>query len=63
MDRYVGGCVGWITARDPHARFVGGLVGYAEPVHSRFVGGLVGWITTPVTPVSRYVGGMAGYVS
>lgn len=63
MDRYISGCVGWIAARDSRARFVGGLVGYVEPVHSRFVGGLVGWITTPVTPVSRYVGGMAGYVS
>jgi hypothetical protein len=54
MDRFVGGCVGWIAARDPRARFVGGQVGYAEPVHSRFVGGQVGFVTTTVTPASRY---------
>jgi hypothetical protein len=63
MDRFVGGCGGWITARDPRARFVGGKVGYAEPVHSRFVGGQMGFITTTVTPASRYVGGKVGHVS
>jgi hypothetical protein len=63
MDRLVGGCVGRIAARYPRARFVGGQVGYAEPVHSRFVGGQVGFITTTVTPASRYVGGKVGYVS
>jgi len=63
MDRFVGGCVGWIAARDPRARFVGGQAGYAEPVHSRFVGGQVGFITETVTPASRHVGGMVGYVS
>jgi hypothetical protein len=63
IDRFIGGCVGWIAARDPRARFVGGQMGYAEPVHSRFVGGQVGWITTAVTPASRYVGGVVGYVS
>ena len=63
MDRFVGGCVGWIAARDPHGRFVGGQLGYAEPVHSRFFGGQVGYLTTTVTPASRYVGGMVGHVN
>ena len=63
MDRYVGGCVGWIAVRDSRARFVGGQLGYAGPVHSRFVGGQVGFISTTVTPASRYVGGVVGYVN
>jgi len=61
--RFVGGCVGWIAAPDPRARFVGGVVGHVEPVHSRYVGGQVGFITETVTQTSRYVGGVVGYVS
>lgn len=62
-DRYVGGCVGWITAPDPRARFVGGVIGYVEPVHSRYSGGPAGYITETVTPASHYVGGVVGYVN
>ena len=62
MDRFVGGCVGWIAARDPRARFVGGQVGYAERCTPSSLAAR--WLLrTTATPASRHVGGMAGYVN
>jgi hypothetical protein len=63
LDRFVGGCVGWIAAPDPGGRFVGGVIGYIAPAHSRYSGGPAGFITETVTSESRYVGGVVGYVS
>jgi hypothetical protein len=63
LDRYVGGCVGWIAAPDPGGRFVGGCVGYIAPGHSRYSGGPAGFITETVTADSHYVGGVVGYVN